>query len=223
MLNKASMKPHCSNRRNRALTLMEIVVVIASLLVVVAILLPLLSKSTRRSSRIGCVNNLKQIGLAYRIWAGDNGNKYPMAVSVINGGVMEILSQNAWMTYLVMSNELSTPKILICPVDTERQTAATNFSSGLKYKISYFIGLDASPSDPEVLLSGDDNFAVGGVPVKPGLLDLASNAPITWTAARHHFAGNVALGDGSVQQMSNSGLTNLLQQTGLATNRLAIP
>lgn len=55
-----------------------------------------------QAERIQCVNNLKQVGLAMRIWAGDNNDKYPTSL-------------------VVMSNELSTPKILICPSDTARQ------------------------------------------------------------------------------------------------------
>ena len=74
-----------------------------------------------------------------------------------------------------------------------------------------------------MMLSGDGNFEIGGVPVKSGLLEISSNTPIAWSAARHKFAGNILVADGSVQQCSNSGLTNLLRQTGLATNRLAIP
>jgi len=62
---------------------------------------------------------------------------------------------------------------------------------------------------------------VGGAPVNSGLLILVSNTPLAWSAARHHFAGNVSLADGSVQSLSNPSLTNL--QTSLATNRLAIP
>jgi hypothetical protein len=55
------------------------------------------------------------------------------------------------------------------------------------------------------------------------LLELSTNAPISWTSARHHFAGNIGLADGSVQQFTIQRLQNALQQTGLATNRLAIP
>lgn len=217
------MKPRLSKKRNAAMTLFEVGVVIAIVMILVVVVLPRLARA-RTYSKINCVNNLKQIGLAYRIWAGDNNDKYPMQVSTTNGGTMELMAdgKNVWRNFLVMSNELSTPKILFCPADAGR-IRATNFSNDLKDKISYFFGVDANPKDPQMLLSGDDNFAISGIPVKSGLLEISSNTPIAWTSARHKFAGNIGLADGSVQQVSNSELTNSLQPTGSATIRLAIP
>lgn len=206
------------------MTLLEVFVVVVVVFILVAIFLPAMRAPHSGSHRVHCINNLKQVGLAFRIWEGDHGDKYPMSVSVTNGGVMELTGGlEAWKTFLVMSNELSTPKILICPEDTEH-FSATNFSVGFSAQnISYFIGLDADESNPQMLLSGDDNFAIGGVPVKSGRLDLTTNTPVTWTAARHHFAGNIAVADGSVQQLSQSGLKHAIQQTSLATNHFAIP
>ncbi len=79
-------------------------------------------KSAReRQLRFQCINNLKQVGLAFRVWEGDHGDKYPMAVSETNGGTMEFITgQNAFRHFLAMSNELSTPKILVCPADWMR-------------------------------------------------------------------------------------------------------
>jgi len=211
-------------------------VIIFTLAVLAAMFLPALLPARISRSYISCVNNLKQIGLSYRIWAGDNNDKYPMEISVTNGGTMELINtSDAWKTFQVMSNELSTPKLLLCPVVAESTgfVYATNFGDDLKNKISYFIGLDAKENDsltinahvnnPQAILSGDDNFEINDTPVKSGLLELSTNAPITWSAARHKFAGNISLADGSVQTVNNSGLTNLVHQTGLATNRLAIP
>ena len=218
------MKPRLSKKRNAAMTLFEVGVVIAIVMILVVVFLPRFARSPEHSSRINCVNNLKLIGLAYRIWVADNNDKYPMQVSTTNGGTMELMAdgKNVWRNFLVMSNELSTPKILFCPADAGR-ICATNFSNDLKDKISYFFGVDANPKDPQMLLSGDDNFAISGIPVKSGLLEISSNTPIAWTSARHKFAGNIGLADGSVQQVSNSELTNSLQPTGSATIRLAIP
>jgi len=220
------MKPRVANQKTVAMTLTEVLVVICVVAVLVVMISPaVISDRPRKSPRIYCVNNLKQIGLAYYIWAGDHNDKFPMQVSVTNGGTMELTvdGRNAWLNILVMSNELNTPKILWCPADRDR-VVATNFTSGFSSKnISYFVGLDAVQNHPKMILSGDDNFAVGSVPVKPGLLELSTNAPITWTSARHHNAGNIGVADGSVATVSNSQLTNLFHQTDVATNRLAIP
>ena len=205
---------------------MELLVVI----VVLAILLATIdfgpSQNVKgRAQRLNCVNNLHHIGIAYNVWAEDNDGKYPMQVSTTNGGSMELVAkgENVWINFLVMSNELSTPKVLYCTADADR-VCATNFSSDLKGKISYFVGLDANTNSSETFLSGDDNLSIGGDQVKSGLLELSTNAPISWTAARHKSAGNIGLADGSVQQATSSYLRqSLLPQTGLATNRLAIP
>jgi prepilin-type N-terminal cleavage/methylation domain-containing protein len=218
------MKPRSSSQTNRALTLMEVLVVIAVLAVLAAIFLPARNYGEKDSSaRIICINNLKEIGLAYRVWEGDHGDKYPMLVSMTNGGALELAGVgNVAACFQVMSNVLSNPKILICPADTSRNPAA-NFSSDLKGKISYFVNIDATETYPQMMLSGDDNFAIGGVPVKSGLLEVSTNTPISWTAARHTFAGNILMADSSVQQVTQSSLRQVIQISSVATNRLAVP
>jgi type II secretory pathway pseudopilin PulG len=230
------MKLRVANHKTAALTLVEVLVVIVVLVVLAAVIFPALNHHPGGAQKIACVNNLKEVGLAYRLWAGDNGDKYPMAISVTNGGTLELMSgPDAWKTYLVLSNELGTPKVLFCPQDMERRRAATNFSDDLKTHISYFIGSDAT-EDQNVLLSGDDNFLVNGSPVSSGLIEVTSNTPIVWNFSRHVEVktrlwlfstktsfGYIGMGDGSVLQLNNVDFLNQVRQTGLATNRLAIP
>jgi len=232
------MKPRSSNHPTTALTRVEVTVVIAVFAIIaVALILPALAKAKRRASKINCVNCLKQIGISFRLWEGDNNGKYPMAVSVTNGGAMElVVAGNVAACFRVMSSELSTPRILVCPEDAHR-VWATNFSTLNYSNISYFVGLDVTNETcPQMFLSGDDNFAIGGFLVKSGLLELSTNTPIAWssgrhvspnshfwTAARHKFFGNIGMADGSVQQLTTDGLRQALQQTGVATNRLIIP
>jgi competence protein ComGC len=219
-----SMKLNCSNQRNHALTLIEVLVVIALTALIGVILLSMLEASNHKSARLGCVNCLKQIDLSFHIWEGDNGDKYPMFVSVTNGGAMELAAAgNASSVFQVMSNELSSPRILICPQD-KKSILASNFGADFKNQnVSYFVGLDASEKSPQMLLSGDDNFEIGGAPVKSGLLEFSTNAPIAWSATRHIHVGNVAVTDGSVQQLTIYGLQTALVQTASATNRILIP
>jgi len=201
-------------------------VVIFSIALVAVIMLPVLAATKRKSNRIGCVNNLKQTALAFRVWESDNGDKYPMVVSVTKGGAMELaLAGDAAGIFRAMSNKLSTPKTLICP-DDKQHSYATNFSTDFNNsKINYFIGLDATESNPQNLLVGDDNLVVNGLPVKSGVLNLYTNASVAWAGARHNFNGNFALTDGSVQQTSRSGLSNAVADNAFTNPvvRLVIP
>ncbi|HEX7576609.1 MAG TPA: prepilin-type N-terminal cleavage/methylation domain-containing protein, partial [Verrucomicrobiae bacterium] len=183
---ETEMKTQRTTSRGGGFTLTELLVVICVIAVVVALILPVLARP-HHYSRINCANNLKQIGLSFRIWEGDNGGKYPMQVSVTNGGAMELaLTGNVSAIFRVMSNELSTPKVLVCPQDTKR-TAATDFVNGFSdANTSYFAGLDAEDKYPQMILSGDDNLEVNGVRVRRGILNLSTNIPIEWTENERH-------------------------------------
>jgi prepilin-type processing-associated H-X9-DG protein len=183
-------------------------------------LIPALVRAKGKSKRIQCVNNLKQDGLAFRLWEGDNGDKYPMAVSTNKGGTMEFAkSGNTFRHFQVMSNELNTPKILVCPADT--RVAATNFVCLKNQNVSYFVGLDAVESY-EMLLTGDRNVTNGLSPVR-SVLELRPAIPAGWTEAMHNGNGNVGMADGSVFQHTTLTLQNALRNTGNTTNRIALP
>jgi competence protein ComGC len=207
----------------RGFTLVGLLVIIAVLAILAAMLLPALAAAKRKAQRINCVNNLKQCGLAFRIWEGDNGDKFPMSVSTNKGGAMEYADgENTFRHFQVMSNELSTPKILICPADT--RVAAKNFARLKNQNVSYFVGLDAEDTHPQMLLDGDRNITVDTEP-ENGILKVVPGQNVSWTETMHVNQGNLGLSDGSVQELSNSGLRNALQNSGDATNlwRIALP
>ena len=125
------------------MTLFEVGVVVAILVMLAMLLLPTLANVNHRPAR-NCSNNLKQIGLAYRVWEGDNGDIYPMRIPVTNGGSMEMVTTgNVVQTFVVMSNELSTTKVLVCPNDPTRRWA-TDFGGLSNFNISYFVGADVT-------------------------------------------------------------------------------
>jgi hypothetical protein len=180
-----------------------------------------LGNARARSIRIACVNNVKQCQLSFIVWSGDHGGKFPMAESNELGGTLDwVQGGNAFRHFQVMSNELSTPSIVGCPADTRNR--ATNFTYFGNQNISYFVGLNANSTDQRTVLCGDRNITNGFAP-NNGIITLESGQAAGWNRELHDRCGNVAPGDGSVQQISNARLQNTLTTTKGWKNRIALP
>ena len=173
------MKTLRKNSR-RAFTLIELLVVIAIIAILAALLLPALEKAHKTAQRIRCVKNLGQVTLAFKVWEGDHGDKYPMAVSTTSWGAMEQIGSanpNSGMTsagctagvtgvFQVMSNELNATKLVLCPADNVKSGdgTAVNVSLALNWgvftnrNLSYSVEGDASDKYPKMLLAGDRNI-----------------------------------------------------------------
>jgi prepilin-type N-terminal cleavage/methylation domain-containing protein len=170
-------------KQKKAFTLIELLVVIAIIAILAALLLPALAAAKRKAQRINCVSNLKQQGIAFRLWEGDNGDKYPMAVGTqYNGAKERIYSSqnlapnpyNVNSVFVVMSNELSTPKILYCPADSGQGSSGPGYSgaspmsrayttnfvtfSNTPAYLSYFVCGDAAETYPQMIMLGDRNI-----------------------------------------------------------------
>jgi len=223
-------------RRVGAFTVEELLIVVGMVIVLVIVAMMVLPALARpRGSRINCTNQLKQVGLAFRVWAADNNDKYPSQVSVTNGGTMELgAGTNAFMTFMVLSNELNSPRILICPRESDHwRIQADHFGpistvGRISYvsdtNLSYFAGLDADGNaiNPGAFLTGDHNLT-NDTAVRNGLLVLRTNHLTGWTAEVHERQGNIGLADGSLQTFNTGMLRQALANTGFETNRLAMP
>lgn len=209
-----NMNSSRSNRRAGAFTLVELLCVIAIIAIIAALLLPALNQSQARVKRIGCENNLHQLGVAFQVFTHDHGDKFPMAVPLAEGGSKEFVQNGraaggefyfSFRHFQALSNELSTPAILVCPADT--RLPATNFGALLNSNVSYFVGVNAEFSKPDSLLAGDRNLTANSLP-NPSILHSEADNRLRWTWEMHQFKGNILFADGHVEEWNNATLAS---------------
>ena len=137
---------------------------------------------------------------------------------------------NTYRHFQVLQNELGTPKVVVCPSDD--RPASQNFNTngtGATFtgntNVSYFVGVGASENLPQSLLSGDRNIGIAatgnapnseygysyGATVNTGAdviltTNVTTGVGLTYqfTDKKHLKQGNIAVGDGSVQQVSSA-------------------
>ena len=200
-----------------------IVLSVVFMILIFLVVMPALSVSRRPArARLTCIGNLKNIALGLRLWSADHNQRFPMAVSTNKGGSLEFAgSGQVFRHFQLLADELVSPRLLACPEDKGRQQNR-NFLTLADCNVSYFVGLDAIETNPRLILSGDRNVSTNGGNLS-GILIVSTNTPLKWTPDIHQRYGNVALADGSVQQVNNA---QLQRQVASSTNlgvRLEIP
>jgi len=131
-----------------AFTRIELAVVLAVLALLAALALPSLATSRNRSEQITCLNNLRQIGLALRVWGNDHNDQVPWRTPWCEGGLMmgslasptcgsdyppqsgggTPINWGAWINnpfihWMWISNDLAQPRVLACPSDDAARVA----------------------------------------------------------------------------------------------------
>jgi hypothetical protein len=209
-------------RDRAAFTRIELAVVLAALLLLTLIALPLLANGSR-SDQASCLNNLRQIGIAFQAWGNDHDDRRPWSVPMSEGGSAgHVLRNNAYFHYAFLSNHLS-PAVLMDPAEiAPNKRRAENWSASpdggflhvvfRNNAVSYMFSLHTSRAEANNILATDRyvQFRGAGIcPVGGGTtIERLGTGPFFsgWTNGVHGIAGNVLGNDGHVEYASQDRL-----------------
>jgi hypothetical protein len=215
--------------RPHAFTRLELLGTIAALALMIITASPLWGGFKPNSQRIGCFNNLRQIGRAVQVWGADHNDRAPWITSVTEGGTRpdsSLKAGTAWVELITLSNELAGPRVFTCPSDAATKVAshwgntANGFAnSGFRGNaLSYFVSYHGQPQLPRSVISGDRDFRPSTPPPVSCSRGNVSNAagcavfapPLAWTNAVHMEAGHLLFVDGSVEYVNGAKLNIVL-------------
>lgn len=196
--------PKCRNRAG--FTLVELLVVIGIIAVLMSLLLPAVNRAREQSKQIVCLNNLRQLGMAFLSYANENQGRFPAPARYSSllpddwiywepGQAGRPFGRGPLIKYIGSSSEST----FRCPSDDIYYRGGTIKFGGYRYSYSMNEGMVERSSLPsnfhglrigmvhspatKILLFEEDEHSIddGYAPMSP------TNEPINMLAIRHDF------------------------------------
>jgi prepilin-type N-terminal cleavage/methylation domain-containing protein/prepilin-type processing-associated H-X9-DG protein len=139
----------------KGFTLIELLVVIAIIAILAAILLPALARAREAARRASCQSNLKQFGVIYKMYAGENDGRFPPMVRYRAAGLTPVCAFAGEELYPDYWNDIS---IAICPSDP--RVNSTGYISPGEDRPNFEPGIEEDFAQQIQDVAGQDQDAV---------------------------------------------------------------
>jgi prepilin-type processing-associated H-X9-DG protein/prepilin-type N-terminal cleavage/methylation domain-containing protein len=178
-----------SSFSHSSFTLLELLVVIAMISVLAALMTPALANARAKARQVQCSSNLRQVGLAFHMYADEHGDYYPEAWDG------SLRWQDKLLPYLSATNATAGKSVLICPSAQVDPVLDYNV-----YKKNQWPATNAEKYDSQVILAFDgtmDNTAAAD-----------SSDYSNYVTNRHAGSANYLFGDGHISSLTSTLQTN---------------